>query len=135
MSKIVTMQKIIEESEEVTFKRKDIDSKIKFLKDKILELHYKNLDSGAEKRFKNNQIDELTKSCHELCAERDNLKLRCDELKRELESIKKASQNKVQQVTGLESVTNLADNDKESDEIYNKKYAQKFEEWKKTLPR
>jgi chromosome segregation ATPase len=133
MSKVRTMQQVMTDSEEITFKKKDIDGKIEKLQNKIIELHGKNQELGGEKIFKNKQIEVYTEKFNNLKAERDTLKAKYTDLQKEMENMKKSNVKKVQQFTGLDSVLNIDNDEKGWEEVYKKKYEKKYDEWLKSL--
>jgi chromosome segregation ATPase len=133
MSKVRTMQQVMTDSEEITFKKKDIDGKIEKLQNKIIELHGKNQELGGERIFKNKQIEVYTEKFNNLKAERDTLKAKYTDLQKEMENMKKSNVKKVQQFTGLDSVLNIDNDEKGWEEVYKKKYEKKYDEWLKSL--
>lgn len=133
MSKVRTMQEVLSESEEITFKKKDIFDKMQKLQSKIIELHENNKEIGAERVFKSKQFIKLTELFNNLKAERDTLNSTVKELRKELDDIKKSNVKKVQQFTGLDKIITLESDEKGVEEVYNKKYAKKYDDWVKSL--
>ena len=127
------MQDVLTESEEVTFKKKDIFDKMQKLQSKIVELHEKNQELGGERIFKNKQVDVYTEKFNNLKAERDTLKSKMGELEKEIENMKKQNVKKVQQFTGLDKVITLESDEKGWEDVYKKKYEKKYDDWLKNL--
>lgn len=127
------MQDVLTESEEITFKKKDINDKMNKLQNALLELHDKNKELGGEKIFKTKQIEKFTELYNNLKAERDTLKTKISNLEREIDNIKKSNVKKVQQFSGLDKIITVESDEKGWEDVYNKKYSKKYEDWLKSL--
>jgi hypothetical protein len=132
MSKVKTIQYYETDSEVMTFKKRDIEKNINELKIEISRLTQDTKDKGALSKQDKNKINFLTEKFNIMKAEKETIKTKYEDLQKQIEQLKKSQTVKtVDKFTGFEKIITKEQLDKEVDELYNKKYAKDFEDWKK----
>lgn len=132
MSKVKTIQDYETDSEVIAFKKRDIEKNINELKTEIARLTHDTLDKGALSKQEKNKILFLAEKYNTMKAEKDTIKIKYEELQKQIDQLKKSQTVKtIDKYTGKEKFITKEEEDKGVDEIYKKKYASEFEEWKK----